>query len=86
MKVKYLGYHCVAGWSWNVELDNCSICRMPYNSCCSDCRFPGEECPIVKGECSHVFHLHCVRKWTEQQESCPMCRQTWTPLKYFNVS
>lgn len=25
--------------------------------------------------CGHVFHSACMKKWKEQNESCPMCRK-----------
>ena len=48
--------------------------------CCPDCKFAGDDCPLVWGECSHCFHIHCIEKWlaTQQtQHQCPMCRQDW---------
>ena len=34
----------------------------------------------VWGQCSHVFHMHCILKWLNSQQvqqQCPMCRQEW---------
>ncbi len=44
-----------------------------------DVQVPGEECPIVWGKCSHVFHMHCILKWVQEStnQQCPMCRQPW---------
>lgn len=53
---------------------------MPFDSCCPDCRLPGDGCPLVWGKCSHCFHIHCIVKWIQAQQAqqqCPMCRQTW---------
>jgi len=36
--------------------------------------------PPVWGKCNHIFHLHCILKWIQQQGAeahCPMCRQPW---------
>lgn len=30
--------------------------------------------PGIKLQCSHVFHLNCLKKWVEQQQVCPVCR------------
>ena len=27
-----------------------------------------------KLDCSHTFHLHCLRSWLERQQNCPICR------------
>lgn len=41
---------------------------------------PGDDCPLVWGNCKHVFHIHCIVKWLNSQmnqQLCPMCRQPW---------
>ncbi|KAH9518395.1 Anaphase promoting complex subunit 11 [Bulinus truncatus] len=70
----------VATWKWIANDDNCGICRMAFDGCCPDCKLPGDECPLVWGQCSHVFHIHCIVKWLQSQtvsSPCPMCRQEW---------
>ncbi|GAA98723.1 uncharacterized protein L969DRAFT_84563 [Mixia osmundae IAM 14324] len=62
------------------EEDVCGICRAPFDGCCQDCKRPGDECPLMWGECSHVFHMHCILKWLSTDQSkkqCPMDRTTW---------
>ena len=37
----------------------------------------------VWGECSHVFHMHCLLKWIgtpASKQQCPMDRRTWGTL------
>ena len=37
-------------------------------------------CAPVFGECSHIFHMHCLLKWINTESSkqqCPMDRQPW---------
>ncbi|UYV83885.1 ANAPC11 [Cordylochernes scorpioides] len=70
----------VASWRWLANDENCGICRMPFDGCCPDCRTPGDDCPLVWGQCSHCFHIHCILKWLNSQkvqQLCPMCRQEW---------
>ena len=34
----------------------------------------------VWGQCSHCFHIHCIVKWLNSQQThqqCPMCRREW---------
>ncbi|KYO39314.1 anaphase-promoting complex subunit 11 [Alligator mississippiensis] len=53
---------------------------MAFNGCCPDCKVPGDDCPLVWGQCSHCFHMHCILKWLNSQQvqqHCPMCRQEW---------
>ena len=70
----------VAVWKWLANDDTCGICRVAFDGCCPDCKFAGDDCPLVWGECTHCFHIHCIEKWlgTQQtQHQCPMCRQDW---------
>ncbi|CAH3022576.1 unnamed protein product [Porites evermanni] len=70
----------VATWRWVANDENCGICRMAFDGCCPDCKIPGDDCPLVWGRCSHVFHMHCILKWLNSQlhqQLCPMCRQEW---------
>ena len=56
------------------------ICRVPFDGCCPDCKLPGDDCPLVWGQCTHCFHIHCIMKWLNSQQAqqlCPMCRQEW---------
>lgn len=35
---------------------------------------------IVWGQCTHVFHMHCLIKWLDQpasKQQCPMDRRPW---------
>ncbi|XP_058258325.1 anaphase-promoting complex subunit 11 isoform X2 [Hemibagrus wyckioides] len=80
MKVKIKQWHGVASWLWVANDENCGICRAPFNGCCPDCKVPGDDCPLVWGQCSHCFHMHCILKWLNSQQvqqQCPMCRQEW---------
>ena len=38
---------------------------------------PGDDCPIVWGECSHPFHMHCIVKWINSQVTtrCRRCER-----------
>ncbi|TNN40289.1 Anaphase-promoting complex subunit 11 [Liparis tanakae] len=80
MKVKIRQWNGVASWLWVANDENCGICRMHFNGCCPDCKVPGDDCPLVWGQCSHCFHMHCILKWLNSQQvqqQCPMCRQEW---------
>lgn len=91
MKVSITEWHAFSTWHWDLMPDTlhsayvdelCGICRVAFDGTCPNCKYPGDECPIVLGlGCTHNFHLHCIIKWLEQDNSkglCPMCRQTFT--------
>ncbi|CAD6191381.1 unnamed protein product [Caenorhabditis auriculariae] len=72
-----------AEWKWTEGgEDTCGICRMEFEAACTNCKFPGDDCPLVVGSCRHAFHMHCIVKWTEAASNqpkpqCPLCRQEW---------
>ena len=74
-------WKATAYWTWNAgeNEDCCGICRNAFEQAAPDCRFPGDESPVVWGVCSHAFHLQCINKWlSSQSESrCPLCRTVW---------
>ncbi|EGW33672.1 anaphase promoting complex subunit 11 [Spathaspora passalidarum NRRL Y-27907] len=91
MKVKILEWKSFATWHWDLATsaddsgyveELCGICRVSFDGTCPNCKYPGDDCPIVLGSgCTHNFHLHCILKWLEQESSkglCPMCRQIFT--------
>ncbi|EOD45540.1 anaphase-promoting complex subunit 11 [Neofusicoccum parvum] len=90
MKVTIKQWNAVAAWRWDMpEDDLCGICRSPYDSTCSKCKFPGDGCPLLMGQCNHSFHMHCIEDWLKQeasQEKCPMCRQPFTVKDATNAS
>ncbi|KAJ8593310.1 anaphase-promoting complex subunit Apc11 [Rhizopogon salebrosus TDB-379] len=89
MKVHIKHWSAVAQWRWNTgnsnhdqddEGDVCGICRVPFEGCCPSCKMPGDDCPLIWGECSHVFHMHCLLKWlgtVASKQQCPMDRRAW---------
>lgn len=41
---------------WVANDDNYGICRMPFDSCFPDCKLPGDDCPLVWGQCTLLSH------------------------------
>ena len=69
LKLKFKTWQGVATWTWNDASDVCGICHSPYDGCAPDCKYPGDDSPVVWGVCSHAFHLHCLRSWLERQQA-----------------
>jgi hypothetical protein len=40
---------------------------------------PGDDSPVVWGQCGHAFHLQCITKWltSQTEQRCPICRGNW---------
>lgn len=74
MKIKLIKWRQCSVWSWNIDSEVCTICRQSFDQCCSDCKFGGDDCPPVFGECNHPYHIHCILKWLkaqpQDQEQC----------------
>ncbi|CAO1632123.1 unnamed protein product [Parajaminaea phylloscopi] len=83
MKVIVQDWSAVATWVWDVRDpdDVCGICQNNFDGVCGSCKTPrgGDECPLLFGECSHVFHMHCILKWLQGDagDLCPMCKRQW---------
>lgn len=62
MKVVIKEWNAVAAWRWDMPDDDvCGICRNPYDSTCSKCKFPGDDCPL----CGFLptYQLHSIADW-----------------------
>lgn len=90
LKVRIKRLKMIGEWRWiDGKDDNCGICRTSFETCCVDCKFPGDDCPLVTifiltvikskllqalGACTHAFHMHCIVKWTNAQNGQkPVC-------------
>ena len=69
--------HAISFWTWSSEDDVCAICQNPLDGCAEGCEFPGDDSPVVWGECQHAFHLRCLQQWLQTNNSCPICRRDW---------
>lgn len=57
-------------------MSECSICMEPIES-------PNESLTL---ECRHKYHVNCIKKWKENNESCPLCRDNLSvPNDVFGV-
>jgi RING-box protein 1 len=77
-------WNAVALWGWNIQVENCAICKNGINEACIECQSQssGGECVISWGSCNHAFHSHCIIRWTSQKRpNCPLCLKPWVQSK-----
>lgn len=77
----------VAFWSWDIAVENCAICRNHIMEPCIQCQPTAmtdtdNECVAAWGTCNHAFHLHCINKWLQTRNACPLDNQPWQFAKY----
>lgn len=57
------------------DVVNCTICRNDLDTVCAECQRKGitdqQACGFVTGVCGHRFHIHCIRGWLRDHNTCP---------------
>lgn len=52
-------------WCEKYKDKNCSICLSEFE----------KKEKIVKLECDHLYHDHCISEWIKYKSECPVCRK-----------
>ena len=62
-KVTFKKWTAVAVWKWITPNDEteCGICRLPFEGCCPDCKFPGDDCALGGCGLTVQFPFHTDR-------------------------
>ncbi|KAK2954223.1 putative RING-box protein [Blattamonas nauphoetae] len=71
-------WYAIASWKYTLLNDTCGICRNELQQPCIECQGEGkDQCHIQKGECQHAFHFHCLSRWLNKNNICPLCQKQW---------
>ncbi|MDP2437971.1 MAG: hypothetical protein Q8P67_19690 [archaeon] len=78
-------WDAVAVWHWGGDhVEHCAICRNQIMTVCIECQASRaqsqeapKECKVAWGTCCHVFHYHCIQRWLETRNVCPLDNAAW---------
>lgn len=66
----------VGVWEYDLQHTKCSICQINLQLPCAHCTEKDQSgeigCHISLGKCGHPFHEHCINKWLQDSNSCPL--------------
>lgn len=78
--IELLSWNIVGLWSLDIQIETCAICRNHIMDSCVECQNGLEAaapCAISWGKCGHAFHAHCIGKWLNSRNVCPLDTQAW---------
>ena len=80
-------YNAVAFWKWDLIQDTCAMCRNNILNLCIECQADHtsatcEECAPAWGACNHAYHMHCISRWLEKRNVCPLCNSAWETVHH----
>ena len=77
-------WKCAALWAWDLKVETCAICRNHLMESCIECQANHSEeiCEPAWGVCNHAFHFHCITRWLNTRNVCPLCNKEWDFQKF----
>lgn len=67
---------------WTSVKDICQICGELLSEQCLTCKvYKNNKCVIEVSTCDHIFHKHCIGRWINKLNICPIDLTQWNPIK-----
>lgn len=82
--LKLVSWDIVGLWSLDAQVETCAICRNHIMDSCVECQNGLENsncCSVSWGKCGHAFHSHCIDKWRNLRNVCPLDTEPWVEDK-----
>ena len=75
--------YIIGSWNYDIHFDDCAICRQSLMEKCIECTHNNllETCRVEWGNCNHIYHSHCISKWSKTKNTCPLCNAEWVCSK-----
>ncbi|AYV77009.1 MAG: hypothetical protein Barrevirus7_16 [Barrevirus sp.] len=86
LPIEIVSFTPYATWRFKATYEDCPICKGHLEEPCLQClespnkgdlqkgsTWTGLSCDASRGKCGHCFHKHCIDKWTEKSQVCPVC-------------
>lgn len=85
-RIKIVNLSPVGMWGFE-DSEGCQICRIcgyTLTNNCVECQGKQKCCNKIESTCTHMFHYHCIQKWTKNgnKTTCPQCH---VPLNIKNL-
>ena len=71
LKITIRSWSGVAVWKWLANDDTCGICRVAFDGCCPDCKFAGDDCPLVSSIYQQMMTIIIIIISSRFGESAP---------------
>jgi hypothetical protein len=82
MACNILSWNIPALWCLDIKSENniCSFCKNNNMDNCDNCdviKRDDDNCTINVGNCGCHFHKHCIKKWLDTNDTCPVHLNKW---------
>lgn len=75
--IEVISWTPFALWKFKATYDDCPICKGHLEEPCLQCLESHNKgdlsCDASRGKCGHCFHKHCIDKFIEKSQVCPVC-------------